>query len=60
MSYPSKDFTIGVLLKVAEQAGKNSSCEHPEDIASSMINAIEQAAETVWILHRSGYLKESK
>lgn len=54
--YPARRLVIEVLNEVAAAAAHESMCEHPEDIATAMIGAIEGAAITIEILWKRGVL----
>lgn len=43
MKNPDPEATISILLNTARLAGESCDSEHPEDIASAMLNAIEYA-----------------
>jgi hypothetical protein len=49
--YPDRALTIAVLLEVARQTAIDSDSAHPEDIANSMIGALEAAALTIQAMH---------
>lgn len=50
--HPPKADTVAVLLEVARRAAENSNCQHPEDIATVMTNAVEHAAVTIDVMHK--------
>ena len=56
-TYPDKELVVRALLQAAENAAKESSSSHPEDIATSMTFAMETTAPVLMWLHENGYLK---
>lgn len=53
--YPAKPELVAVLVEVARKAALESNCEHPEDLAAAMSNAVEHAAVALMIAHRRGW-----
>ena len=56
-TYPDKELIVRALLYAAENAAKEQTGGHPEDIANSMMFAIESTAPTLMWLHENGRLK---
>jgi TRAP-type uncharacterized transport system substrate-binding protein len=50
--YPDRDRTIKTLLETGRLAAAEANCEHPEDIAYAITNAIEHAAAALWVDHK--------
>lgn len=60
MNYPDKNLIINTLLEVARRAGIETTANHPEDVASAMLNAIEYGAVVIDILHKAGHLEKQR
>lgn len=58
MNYPDKKLVVETLLEVGRRAAMNVAADHPDDIAVAMVNAIENSAEAIQVLHEAGRLTE--
>lgn len=56
MNHPDKDRIIEVLLKVGGRAARESTSEHPEDIADTISMAVESAGVTLREAHILGLI----
>lgn len=56
MNYPNPQDTINLLLEAARNAAESNGSDHPEDIASAMLTAIEYS----WPVVLESYKKFSK